>query len=161
MRSGKPRQCGTGRPAPSSGHMAVDRGGGRTPLYLTTLVLGLLGAVLVVQPYSGDWPGTAYAEPARRYIRAALRQDSVQLVRLSASIRPVAWALDAARLHGDSLALWGHHIEAWTGELRGDTAEVFVYPPGHGCGEAPIVFRFVGAGKDARVLQASSSCWGR
>jgi hypothetical protein len=135
---------------------------GRIPLYLTALVLCLLGAtLLLLQPYSADWPGTDYAKPAREYIRAALRQDSVRLARLSASMRPVTWALNAARAHGDSLALWNRRIQAFTGELRGDTAEVFVYPVGDGCGEAPIVFRFVGTGKDARVLQASSSCWGR
>jgi hypothetical protein len=85
----------------------------------------------------------------------------VGLVRLSASPAPVTWALRAARTHGDSLALWGRRIEAWTGELHGDTAEVFVYPQGQHCDEAPIVFRFVGTGRDARVVQASSACLDR
>jgi len=134
---------------------------GKTPLWLTMIALGVLGgAVILFQPYSADWPGTAYAGPARRYIRAALRQDSAALMRLSVSAAPVTWALDAARAHPDSLTLWGQHIEAWTGDLRGDTAEVFVYPPGGACGKAPIVFRFVGAGRSARVLAASSTCWG-
>jgi hypothetical protein len=132
---------------------------GRTPLYLTLLALGLLGAGMIVfQPYSADWPGTRYAKPARLYIRAALRQDSVGLAQLSASSAPVIWALEAGRAHRDSLALWGRRIQAWTGELQGDMAEVFVYPPGDGCAEAPIVFRFVGTGHDIRVLQASSTC---
>jgi len=132
---------------------------GKTPLYVTLLLLALLGGTLLLfQPYRADWPGTAYAEPARRYIRAALRQDSVGLVRLSASPAPVTWALRAARTHGDSLALWGRRIQAYAGELRSDTAEVFVYPPGEHCDAAPIVFRFVGTGRDARVVQASSDC---
>lgn len=132
---------------------------GRAPLYLTLLLLALLSAtVLLIQPYSADWPGTAYAKPARQYIQAALRQDSTGLVRLSASPAPVTWALNAARTHRDSLALWGRRIQAWTGELRGDTAEVFVYPSGRHCEKAPIVFRFVGQGPSTRVLHASSAC---
>jgi hypothetical protein len=134
---------------------------GKMPLYLTVLALGLLGAALMVfQPYSADFPGTGYAEPARQYIRAAMHQDSTKLTRLSVSSGPVAWALDAGRAHGDSLALWERHIQAWIGERHGDTAEVFVYPPGKSCGEDPIVFRFVGTGRSARVLAASSTCWG-
>ena len=61
------------------------------PLLLTVVALSLLGAgLLLLQPYSADWPGTSYAEPARRYIRAALRQDSAELSRLSVSGAPVA-----------------------------------------------------------------------
>jgi hypothetical protein len=132
---------------------------GRIPLYLTLLVMALLtAALLTFQPYSADWPGTGYTKPARRYIRAAIRQDSVGLVGLSVSLSPVAWALDAARAHPDTLALWGRRIQAWTGERRGDTAEVFVYPLGDTCGEAPIVLRFLGSGSNARVLGASSAC---
>jgi hypothetical protein len=45
---------------------------GKTPLYVTLLSLALLGGTLLLfQPYRAGWPGTAYAEPARRYIRAA------------------------------------------------------------------------------------------
>lgn len=132
---------------------------GRIPLYLTLLVMAVLAAALLTfQPYSADWPGTGYTKPARRYIRAAIRQDSAGLVGLSVSLSPVAWALDAARAHPDTLALWGRRIQAWTGERRGDTAEVFVYPLGDVCGEAPIVFRFLGSGSNARVLGASSAC---
>ena len=107
------------------------------PLYLTAVVLGLLGAALVVlQPYTADWPGTEYAKPARQYIRAALRQDSAALARLSASATAVSWGLDAGRAHGDLLGLW------------------------RGRGEAPIVLRFVGSGGgNARVWQAGSTCW--
>jgi hypothetical protein len=135
---------------------------GKAPLWMATLVLGVLGAAMIlVQPYSADWPGTAYAEPSRRYIRAALQQDSVALSRLSVSAAPVTWALTAARAHPDTLAMWRRRIAAFVGDLRGDTAEVFVYPPGGACGEDPIVLRFVGAGSGARVLAATSTCWGR
>lgn len=134
---------------------------GKVPLYLTLLVMAVLAAALLTfQPYSADWPGTDYTKPARRYIRAAIRQDSTGLVALSASLAPVTWALNAARAHPDTLALWERRVSAWIGERQGDTAEVFVYPPGEACGEAPIVLRFVGAGEDARVLRASSACLG-
>jgi hypothetical protein len=132
---------------------------GKIPLYLTVLVMALFaGVLLTFQPYSADWPGTAYTKPAQRYIRAAIRQDSVGLLRLSVSLSPVAWALDAARAHPDTLALWDRRVRAFTGERRGDTAEVFVYPLGDACGEAPIVLRFVGTGSSAKVLGASSAC---
>jgi hypothetical protein len=135
---------------------------GNKPLLLTILAAGFfLATLLIVQPYSADWPGRAYAKPAQRFIRAALRQDSVTLARLSASDTPVAWALDAARSHPDSLALWAGDSRAWTGPRSGDTTEVFLYPPGERCSEAPILFRFVGAGSDLRVLSARSSCLDR
>jgi hypothetical protein len=134
---------------------------GKMPLYLTLLVVALLAAVLLTfQPYSADWPGTGYTKPAQRYIRAAIRQDSVGLLRLSVSLSPVAWALDAARAHPETLALWSRRIRAFTGEARGDTAEVFVYPLGDACGEAPIMLRFVGSGRSAKVIRASSACLG-
>jgi hypothetical protein len=135
---------------------------GRIRIVLTLAALCLLGLlVLRLQPYSADWPGTAYTEPARHFIEAALGQDSASLARQSLAPAPVAWALDASRAHGQVLALWRHRITAWTGERRGDTAEVFVYPPGKECEEKPIVMRFVGSGDHIKVLQASSRCIGR
>ncbi len=98
---------------------------GKKPLFLTLLAAGMFVAALqTFQPYSADWPGTAYAKPARRYIRAALREDSVRLARLSASDAPVVWALNAARTHPESLALWTGPSRAWTGVRSGDTTEV-------------------------------------
>jgi hypothetical protein len=135
---------------------------GRAPLFLTVVVTGLLGAaLLLVQPYSANWPGTAYTQAVQRYIQAALQEDSTGLARLSVSSPPVVWALSAARADRGHLALWQHGVQAWTGERRGDTAEVFVYPPGDECAQAPIVFRMVGAGARIKVLEASSTCVGR
>jgi hypothetical protein len=132
---------------------------GNKPLLLTILAAGLfIAALLIFQPYSADWPGTAYAKPAKRYIQAALRNDSVRLARLSVSDSPVAWALDAARLHRESLALWTGRTHAMTGVRTGDTTQVFLYPSGDVCSKAPILFRFVGSGSNARVLSASSPC---
>jgi hypothetical protein len=133
---------------------------GKAPLYLTVLGALLLGAaIFLIQPYSADFPGTAYAKPARRYLQAAIRQDSVGLSRLSASGAPVAWALEVARVHPDSLAAWSGRTQAWTGVRRGDTTDVLVFPAGDLCSEMPIVLGFVGAGKDARVAKVSSACF--
>jgi hypothetical protein len=130
---------------------------GWTRFYLTLAVLGIfIGMMLLTQPYSRDWPGAAYASPARRFIQAGIRQDSAGLGRLSLSSEPVAWALDAGRAR--RLEPWRRRVQVWVGERRGDTTEVFVYPPEEACAEAPIVFRFVGAAADAKVLEAGSSC---
>jgi hypothetical protein len=135
---------------------------GNEPLLLTILAAGLfVAALFTFQPYSADWPGGGYTKPAQRYIRAALRQDSVRLARLSASDTPVLWALDAARTHPESLALWSGRTQAWTGTRSGDTTEVLLYPRGEACSTAPIVFRFVGSAKEARVLSARSTCLDR
>jgi hypothetical protein len=135
--------------------MVIDR----RPIYGTLILIGvLLAALLVFQPYTADWPGSGYTEPARRYIRAALRQDSVTLVQLSTSESAVRWALAAARRHPDTLALWGRRVRVWAGEQRGDTTEVFVYPPGEACDGEPIVLRFVGSETSLKVVEASSGC---
>lgn len=144
------------RPDPAGEGIVVN---GKAPLYLTLVGAVLLGAaILLIQPYSADSPGTAYAKPARRYLQAVIRQDSVGLSHLSASGAPVAWALEAARIHPESLAAWAGPTQAWTGRRRGGTTDVLVFPAGEPCGQAPIVLRFVGAGDDARVLKAGSTC---
>jgi hypothetical protein len=132
---------------------------GRTPAYLIVGAVVLLAVlVLSLQPYSAESSGRAFAKPARHYIRAAMRQDYADLMRLSASTAPVGWALRAARSHADSLALWARNAQALTGERQGDTTEVFLYPVGDGCSQSPIVFRFVGSGHAARVVGARSDC---
>jgi hypothetical protein len=131
---------------------------GRMPLYLTLVAaVASVAALLVFQPYSADH--SVYDKAAHRYIRAALRQDSIGLSRLSASGMSVTWALDVARNHRDRLATWATHAQAWTGERRGDTAEVFLYPDRDPCSDTPIVLRFVGSGNNARVLSAKSACF--
>ena len=132
---------------------------GKTPFYLTVVAAILFGAaVLLLQPYSADFPGTAYAKPARTYLRAAIRQDSLELVRRSASAAAVAWALHVARAHPDSLTAWAGHTYTYIAGRRADTAEVLVYPAQEPCSEVPIVLHFIGTGRQARVLQASSAC---
>ena len=131
----------------------------KAPLYLWLIAAALLGtAVLTLQPYSAEPFGRGFGKPAERYVRAALAQDSVALVRLSVSDSPVIWALAAARRSPRSLAGWAHHTEAWTGEHHGDTTQIFLFGAGALCGDAPIQFRFVGARSGAKVVGASSGC---
>jgi hypothetical protein len=130
---------------------------GKTPLYLSLAVVGVFIAVmLAVQPYSANWPGRDYVRPAHRYLQAAIRNDSLAVRRLSLSPVPAFWALAAGRAH--RLDPWRGPLQVWRGERRGDTTEVFVYPSDVACEESPIIFRFVGVGADARVVEASSSC---
>jgi hypothetical protein len=130
---------------------------GKTPLYLSLAAVGIFIAVmLVVQPYSANWPGKDYVGPAHRYLEAAIRNDSLAVRRLSLSPVPASWALAAGRAH--RLDPWRGPVQAWTGERRGDTTEVFVYPSDVVCEASPIVFRFVGVGAYARVVEASSRC---
>jgi hypothetical protein len=133
----------------------------KRPIYGTLIFLGILAAALFLfQPYSADWPGSLYTEPARRYLRAALRQDSLALTRLSTSETPVRWALAAARRRPDLLTTFKGRVETWTGERRGDTTEVFVYPTPTwlACDDDPIVLRFVLTGTAPKVVEASSPC---
>ena len=131
----------------------------KAPLYLWLIAAALMGtAVLTLQPYSAEPWGGGFGKPAERYVRAALAQDSVALVRLSATDSPVTWALAAARRSPAALAAWAHHTEAWTGERRGDTTQVFLYSRAALCGDAPIQFRFVHARSGAKVVGASSDC---
>jgi hypothetical protein len=119
----------------------------------------LIGAAgVILQPYSADFPGTEYAKPARRYLRAAISHDSVGLSNISASVGAVEWGLQVARNHPDSLVAWAGRTYAYVTARRGDTADVLVYPAREPCSEVPIVLRFIGSGRDARVVQASSAC---
>jgi hypothetical protein len=132
---------------------------GKTPLYLTVLAALLAGAaVLLIQPYSADFPDNEYARPARRYLRAALQQDSSELQHLSGSRAAVEWGLQAGRIHGDTLSAWATRTTTYVIERRGDTAEVVVYSDRDPCGGAPIVLKLLGRGARARVIEAGSKC---
>jgi hypothetical protein len=132
---------------------------GKMPLFLTLAgAAAFIAIMLIIQPYSTEASGGVYAKPAKRYIRAALRQDSVQLASMSANSAPVTWALDAARMHRESLVFWTGRTEARTGPRSGDTTQVFLYPSTDACSDAPIRFQFIGSGRQSRVLSASSSC---
>jgi hypothetical protein len=131
----------------------------KAPFYLWLVAAAVLAtAVMTLQPYSAESVGKGFGKPAERYVRAALAQDSVALVRLSATDSPVNWVLAAARRSPASLAAGAHHTQAWTGERRGDTTQVFLYSATDVCGDAPLQFRFVHARSGAKVVGASSAC---
>jgi hypothetical protein len=129
------------------------------PLYLTLLAAAVFGATLLaVQPYSVTSPWHRYDQPARRYLRAAARHDSLALTRHTSTEEAARWAMEAGRMQPDSVALWARDAEAWTGNRRGETTEVFLTTrTSTACN---LVLRFVGSGTAAKVSRASSSCLG-
>ena len=137
------------------------------PLYLTMLLAAVLGAaMLLVQPYSSPGDGTSsshpwdeYTEPAQLFLDAAVRKDSLALVRQSTNIAPVAWALAAARSKPDFLSVWAREAWVWAGSLHGDTTEVLYATYSDICADQPVWLRFVGSRGEARVVAAGSACF--
>lgn len=135
-------------------------GNGKMPAILTVAVFAVLAAaVFWIQPYSADFPGRDFTRPARRFVTAALRQDSTTLVQLSGAPEPVAWALTVARRQPGRLRAWARDAQVWVGARSADTTEVFLLNAStETCPMSPIRVRFVGTGKRARVVEASSAC---
>jgi hypothetical protein len=138
---------------------------GRMPLYLTMLLAAVFStAMLLVQPYSWRSGGEAsqwevYTEPAQRFLQAAVREDSLALVRQSTNAAPVAWALAAARTQPDSLRIWAREAWVWAGKRHGDTTEVLYSTYTSVCPDQPIWLRFVGPRDEAKVAEAGSACF--
>jgi hypothetical protein len=140
---------------------------GRMPLYLTMLLAAVFGAaMLLVQPYSsrgGDTsassPWDVYAEPAQRFLEAAVRKDSLALLGQSTNIAPVAWALAAARNEPDFLRVWAREAWVWAGSRHGDTTEVLYATYSDICADQPVWLRFVGSREEAKVVAAGSACF--
>ena len=133
---------------------------GKMPAILTVAAFAVFAAaVFWIQPYSADFPGQNFTQPAHRFLAAALREDSTTLVQLSGAQEPVSWALTVARRQPARLRAWAHHAEVWVGARSADTTEVFVLNAStETCPMSPIRVRFVGTGKQARVVEASSAC---
>ena len=134
---------------------------GKMPVILTVAALAFLaGARLWLQPYSAEFPGRNFTRPARRFLAAAIRQDSTALVRIAGAMEPVSWALTAARRQPGRLRAWASGAEVWVGSRSADTTEVFVLnSSGATCPMTPIRVRFVGSGDRARVVKANSRCF--
>ena len=126
-------------------------------LILATLVV--IGAVVWLQPYSVFSPYRAYTEPARRFLRAALAQDSVELERRAASRQPVQWALHAGKGDRTALAVWARLLRPYSGRRRGDTTIVVFQTSTRVCYLRPVTMTFVRSTAEPRVLVASSSCF--
>jgi hypothetical protein len=133
---------------------------GRVPaglLVLATVVA--IVAVLWLQPYSVVSPYRAYTEPARRFLRTALVQDSLELKTGAASPQPVRWALRAARANPKALAIWAQVLRPYSGLQRGDTATVVFQTSTRVCHLQPIAMTFIRGAEGPRVLVASSACF--
>ncbi len=136
----------------------------KAPIYVTLAGAAVLVLfLLLVQPYSATSgppsPWDVYTQPARRFLEAALRRDSLELSRQSVSSGPVAWGLAAARRYPDSLAVWARELQVWSGVRRGDTAEVLFHTSTAVCDERPIWLRFLGDSGQFKVVEAGSACF--
>jgi hypothetical protein len=126
---------------------------------LIVAIVVLVAVVVWLQPYSVFSPYGAYTEPARRFLRAALAQDSAALVRQAASRQPVQWALDAGKGDRNSLAIWANLSRPYSGRRQGDTTTVVFQTSTRMCYLRPVTLTFVRAATEPRVLAASSSCF--
>jgi hypothetical protein len=133
---------------------------GRIPagwLILATILAG--AALLWLQPYSVISPYRTYAEPARRFLRAALTQDTVELRRQAASTQPVQWALEAADGDPNALAIWAQLSRPYSGRRHGDTTTVVFQTSTRVCYLRPVTMVFVPGAEGPRLALASSSCF--
>lgn len=112
-----------------------------------------------LQPYSVISPYRAYTEPARRFLRAALSQDTLELRRQAASTQPVQWALEAADSDPNALAIWARLSRPHSGRRHGDTTTVVFQTSTRVCYLRPVTMAFVPGGKGPRLAVASSSCF--
>jgi len=126
-------------------------------LALATLVA--IVAVLWLRPYSVVSPYRAYTEPARRFLRAALVQDSLELKTRAASPQPVRWALRAAQANPKALAIWAQVLRPYSGRRRGDTTTVVFQTSTRVCYLRPVAMTFIREAEGPRVLVASSACF--
>jgi hypothetical protein len=129
----------------------------RLPLLLAA-VLGL-AAILWLQPYSVVSPYAAYAEPARRFLQAALALDTSELRRRSLAPQPVQWALRSGRGDRAALSAWSRLLRPYSGTRHGDTTLVVFQATTTSCHLRPLAMTFVGSPDRARLLVASSSCF--
>jgi hypothetical protein len=128
-------------------------------LVLVTLLA--IAAVLWLQPYSVSSPYRSYTEPARRFLRAALAQDTLELQRQALSAQPVQWALDAAQGDPNALAVWARLSRPYSGRRQGDTTTVVFRTSTRVCYLRPVTMVFVQQAAGPRLAVASSSCFAR
>ena len=130
----------------------------KAPYYLLFAAVLLFAAtLLLIQPYSVTSPWHVYDAPARVFLEAAARADSLGLARQTSAPDAIRWGLAAAQLERDSLAIWSRQAKAWAGNWQGDTTDVFLSTQVSPCN---LVLRFVGPPEHAKVQQASSTCLG-
>src|SRR5215211_417069 len=138
---------------------ALMRNGRARVVRLGLALLTLMAAVVWLQPYSVFSPYRAYSDPARRFLRAALAHDSLELRRRAASPQPVQWALQAAQGDRPALTVWARLLRPDIGIRHGDTTTVVFQTSTRVCHLRPVAMTFVRGASGLRVLAASSSCF--
>ena len=126
---------------------------------LVLAALVVIAAVLWLQPYSVFSPYRGYTEPGRRFLRAALAHDSLELQRRAIARQPVQWALEAGRGDRSALAVWAKLLRPASGRRHGDTTVVVFQTSTRVCYLRPVAMTFVATAAEPRVLVASSSCF--
>ena len=117
-------------------------------------------AVAVSERYAVSDPWKPYAQAVREYMAAAVRGDSIALVRRSAGNQPVAWVLDAAQRRRAMLTGWSQELRSGTGQRRGDTVVVLLWADNiAGCSNlSSISASLLNHSASPRVLAISSPC---
>lgn len=129
----------------------------RISIALTIALLALaLAAVMIIQPYSVRSPWSVYDAPGQRFLSAAVRGDSVELTRLSASSGAVDWAKRTQRDHPRALSVWAQFARAGAGVTQSDTSRVLFETATEVC---PLLITFLGHDAQARVLEAKPRCY--
>lgn len=120
----------------------------------------MAGAVLLwLQPYSVVSPYQSYVDPARRFLRAALDQDTAGLEQQAAARQPVQWALEASAGDAEALAIWARLSRPYSGHRHGDTTTVVFQTSTRVCYLRPVTMAFVPDSSGPRLVLASSSCF--
>jgi hypothetical protein len=136
----------------------MKNGGTRRGRLLAATII-IFATVAWLQPYSVISPYRAYAEPARRFLQAALARDSAELRRRAVSTQPVEWALQASNGDTQALAVWAKLSRPYSGHRHGDTTTVVFQTSTRVCYLRPVAMTFVRGSEGPRVLLASSSCF--
>ena len=126
---------------------------------LILAMIAVIAAVVWLQPYSVFSPYRVYTEPARRFLRAALAQDFVELKRRAAARQPVEWGLAAGKGDRSALAIWAKLSRPYSGRRHGDTTTVVFQTSTRVCYLRPVTMTFIRTAADPQVLVASSSCF--
>jgi hypothetical protein len=124
-------------------------------LMLSGVMLAGILLVLGLQPYSVTSPWSRFDGPGRKYVEAALRQDTAALRNLSASSAPIRWAILVRQTDPAALATWANWAHASVGFTRGDTTDVWYDTPTSAC---PFRLTFV-RDHSAKVVDAHARCY--
>ena len=120
----------------------------------------VFASITASQRYAVESPWKLYEATIREYMAAAARGDSTALARHSVGVEPVAWMLDAAHRRPSIVAGWAQHLEAGTGQRRGDTVAVLLWAYDvSGCSSlSSVSARLLNHSTAPRIIAISSPC---